>query len=204
MRGNERRKHRPLTEFLRPAEAGEAQRSSQASGAQDREVQERPREAGRSVPSDIDELLSMMSSAGVASRRAKEAEERRQTPIEAVLKALEGLARSPGVRRIECGQDLSCSDGRRVGESFVDELGIPRYRGFLNTTRIPIYLDWILERGKLRKLTKKAYVVETDRGALAVVPPDYLCELQHRYGVLIEGLEGCEERLRLDRRQERK
>ncbi len=107
-----------------------------------------------------------------------------------VLKEL--LARTADqLRRIECGQDGLCSDGRRISEVFVDEYGFRRQRGFVRTTRIPVFLDWVVEEAVVEKLLERAYVVKTNRGAMAIVPVDFLCELDKRYGVLLKNYD-CE------------
>ncbi len=87
---------------------------------------------------------------------------------------------------LKCDSSGKCTDGRRLGEIYVDKYGFKRQRGFVRTTRTPVYVDWIVEEATISKLLPKAYKLVTSRGAVAIIPDDFLCELQERYGVIIK------------------
>ncbi len=87
---------------------------------------------------------------------------------------------------LKCNSGGKCTDGRRLGEIYVDKYGFKRQRGFVRTTRTPVYVDWIVEEATTSKLLPKAYKLVTSRGAVAIIPDDFLCELQERYGVIIK------------------
>ncbi len=87
---------------------------------------------------------------------------------------------------LKCDSGGKCTDGRRLGEIYVDKYGFKRQRGFVRTTRTPVYVDWIVEEATISKLLPKAYKLVTSRGAVAIIPDDFLCELQERYGVIIK------------------
>ena len=87
---------------------------------------------------------------------------------------------------LKCDNSGKCTDGRRLGEIYVDKYGFKRQRGFVRTTRTPVYVDWIVEEATISKLLPKAYKLVTSRGAVAIIPDDFLCELQERYGVIIK------------------
>ncbi|QOR94246.1 hypothetical protein IMZ38_06405 [Thermosphaera chiliense] len=95
------------------------------------------------------------------------------------------------IKPIECDNKGVCTDGIKVGEFFIDKYGVKRQRGFVNTTRLPVYLDVVVEEAKVSPLLSKAYSIQTSRNALAIVPEDFICELQERYGVVLEGFEKC-------------
>lgn len=88
-------------------------------------------------------------------------------------------------RAVTCSNDGTCSDGIRISEVFRDEKGVVRQRGFIRTSRIPIILDWVVEHGTVKKILPKAYKLVTQRGAKALVPEEFICELATRYGILI-------------------
>ncbi len=90
-----------------------------------------------------------------------------------------------------CHPDGTCTDGRRLGEYFVDQFGFRRQRGFVRTTRTPIFTDWIVEEAVVSKLLPRAFKLETNRGAIAIVPEDFICELQARYGVILKNFDAC-------------
>ena len=87
---------------------------------------------------------------------------------------------------LKCDNTGKCTDGRRLGEIYTDKYGFKRQRGFVRTTRTPVYVDWIVEEATISKLLPKAYKLVTSRGAVAIIPEDFLCELQERYGVIIK------------------
>ncbi|MCS7128758.1 MAG: hypothetical protein N3E36_06420 [Sulfolobales archaeon] len=88
-------------------------------------------------------------------------------------------------KEISCDESGLCIDGRRLSEVFTDEFGVRRQRAYLKTTRYAIYLDWAIEEGRVKKILPEAYLVETERGARAIVPTSFLCELAKRYGVIL-------------------
>ncbi len=89
------------------------------------------------------------------------------------------------LKEVSCDESGSCIDGRRLSEVFTDEFGVRRQRAYLKTTRYTIYLDWAVEEGRVRKILPEAHLVETERGARAIVPTSFLCELAKRYGVIL-------------------
>ncbi len=110
-----------------------------------------------------------------------------ETPIprgEILHKLLEKPIRT--VNEIMCGPDGLCRDNRRLSEVFIDEYGFKRQRGFVRTTRLPVFLDWIIEEAVVTKILPTAYKVKTSRGAVALVPENFLCELDKRYGVILK------------------
>jgi hypothetical protein len=58
-------------------------------------------------------------------------------------------------------------------------------RSFLNTTRIPIFLDFIAEEAEIKGRVGKAAVVVSSRGAKAIIPEDFICEAISRYGIIL-------------------
>jgi len=94
-------------------------------------------------------------------------------------------------KEVVCDASGRCSDGISVGEIYVDKYGFKRQRGYVNTTRLPVFIDWIVEEAYVRELFPKTYVVETSRGSLAIVPEDFLCELHARYGVVLVNYDKC-------------
>ncbi|MEM0380156.1 MAG: hypothetical protein QXX35_04830 [Desulfurococcaceae archaeon] len=101
------------------------------------------------------------------------------------------LEKGLGLEDIVCNSDGKCSDGLSVGEVFTDKYGFRRKRGYVNTTRLPIFLDWILEEIVVKEIMPKTYVVETNLGSRAIIPEDYLCEFQYRYGLTIKNYDKC-------------
>lgn len=95
------------------------------------------------------------------------------------------------IKPIECDNKGVCLDGLKVGEIFTDKYGVKRQRGYVNTTRLPVYLDVIVEEGVVSPLLSKSYSIQTSRNAVAIVPEDFICELQQRYGVILKGFEKC-------------
>ncbi len=92
-------------------------------------------------------------------------------------------------RGIVCDNTGKCSDGRNISDIFVDNYGVKRQRGFIRTSRIPIIVDWVAEKARAEKILTKAYKVETSRGAMALIPDEFICDMVKRYGVLIEGVD---------------
>jgi len=92
---------------------------------------------------------------------------------------------------VKCNNMGKCNDGKNIGEIFVDKYGFKRQRGFVNTTRFPVFLDWIVEEAEVQKILPRAYSVRTNRGSLALIPEDFLCELHTRYGVILKNYDKC-------------
>lgn len=89
------------------------------------------------------------------------------------------------IRIIECSKQGICADGRKLGEVFEDSKGLKWQRSFLNTTRIPIFLDFIAEEAEIKGRVGKAAVVVSSRGAKAIIPEDFICEAISRYGIIL-------------------
>lgn len=94
------------------------------------------------------------------------------------------------VKLITCDKQGRCTDDKRVGDVYKDEHGVEWQRGFVNTTRLPIFVDFIVEDATVTGRIGKALLIESSRGAKAIIPEDYICELVSRYGVKIQ-LEKC-------------
>jgi len=90
-----------------------------------------------------------------------------------------------------CYSNGTCSDGHNVSDIYVDKYGFQRQRGFVTTTRLPIYLDWVVEEAVVEEIMPRTFVVKTNRGSLAVIPEDFLCELHTRYGIIIKNYDKC-------------
>ncbi len=101
------------------------------------------------------------------------------------------LEKGLGTMDVKCNENGECNDGLRIGDIYVDKYGFKRQRGYLITTRIPVYTDWIVEEAVLKKILPKAHKLVTNRGAVALVPDDYLCTLQERWGVILKNYDKC-------------
>lgn len=108
------------------------------------------------------------------------------------------------INEIMCDNNGLCRDNRKLSEIFVDEYGFKRQRGFVRTTRAPIFLDWIVEEAIVSKILPTAYKVETSRGAVALVPESFLCELDKRYGVLLKNYDCRNYKLSISSSEKRK
>lgn len=194
MKGKREAKNRRLTDFMKKKEApkGESAPAPPVPGPGKEEPQEVYEELLKimgTVPKEVSEARPQEG-----AREAKE--EAKEAPLDEemakVLENLEKILNDSNINVIECTSNKECSDGISVGEVFVDKYGIKRQRGFLKTSRMPIYVDFIVEKGEVEPVLRRAYVVRTSRGAMAIVPSSFLCELSTRYGVLLEANE-CEE-----------
>jgi len=94
------------------------------------------------------------------------------------------------VEFIECDKQGNCSDGKKVSEIFEDSRGVKWQRAFLPTSRSPIFLNFIAEDSKVIGRVGRALIIETSRGARAIIPEDYICEMNSRYGVILN-IEKC-------------
>jgi len=128
-----------------------------------------------------------------------------KTPIpegDILRKLLEKPIRT--INEIMCGSDGLCKDNKRLSEIFIDELGFKRQRGFIRTTRAPVFLDWIIEEAVVSKILPTAYKVETSRGAIALIPENFLCELDKRYGVLLKNYDCSNYKLSISSNEKRR
>lgn len=128
-----------------------------------------------------------------------------KTPIpegDILRKLLEKPIRT--INEIMCSSDGLCKDNRRLSEIFIDEFGFKRQRGFVRTTRAPVFLDWIVEEAVVSKILPTAYKVETSRGAIALIPENFLCELDKRYGVLLKNYDCSNYKLSISPSEKRK
>lgn len=193
MSTNQRKtRSRKLTEFMTP--------KSRAS-EEPREPQPQPKESGQQERQEtgideIKEIILRKTRAAQKSSRDAVNRETVETPVQdnvngKIMSTIEAIAASSHVRIVECDQQGVCNDGRRIGEVFTDEYGLKRQRGFINTTRLPIFLDFIVEEAEANPVLKKAYVVRTARGSLALVPDDFICELNSRYGIIVSSMDKC-------------
>ncbi|MCY0868685.1 MAG: hypothetical protein OWQ48_05605 [Desulfurococcus sp.] len=162
-------------------------------------------ESSVSGEGDIDEIREILLRKSREAKGGREATEGSpsQSPAEAsssrvtvdatsTSRIIESIVSSKSVKIIECNQHGVCMDGKRIGEIFVDEYGIKRQRGYVNTTRLPIFLDFAVEEAEVKPVLKKALIVRTEKGSLALVPEDFICELSSRYGILLS-IEKCNE-----------
>lgn len=115
--------------------------------------------------------------------------ERRSTANEILELAQEAYQRTE-VKLIECDKQGTCNDGRRVGEVYEDSKGLKWQRGFLSTSRIPIFVDFIVEEAKIAGRVGKAFIIVSSRDSKAIIPEDYICEASSKYGILLD-LEKC-------------
>lgn len=110
--------------------------------------------------------------------------------VELAAKLAEEAFKNVEVKIISCDKQGVCSDGKRIGEVFEDSSGIKWQRGFINTTRLPIFVDFVVEDASIEGRVGKALVLKSNRSAVAIVPEDYICELAVRYGIRVN-LDKC-------------
>ena len=129
----------------------------------------------------------------MATDKTQKEEKEASIPNEEIAQEMMDQLIKEGIKIVECSSSRICNDGVKVGDIFVDAHGIKRQRGYLKTTRIPIYVDVIVEAGNVKQIPglKKTFLVTTSRGARAIIPEEFLCELEERYGVILEGY-NCE------------
>lgn len=128
-------------------------------------------------------------------KRVKETESGDKGGLKVSTVDIDKILYESGLEPIICKPTGLCSDGRRVGEVFRDKYGLLRQRGFLNTTRQTVYLDFMLEKAVVKQLLPNTFKIETERGSLAIVPEDFLCEMNYRYGVMLVNYDKCKERI---------
>ncbi|MCC6011337.1 MAG: hypothetical protein LM556_02925 [Desulfurococcaceae archaeon] len=116
---------------------------------------------------------------------AKTAEPLNRETLEKLIQLAKEAASKIQVEFIDCDKQGNCSDGKRVGEIFEDSRGVKWQRGFLTTSRLPIFLNFLAEDSRIVGRVGKAFIVETSRGAKAIIPEDYICELSSRYGIIL-------------------
>lgn len=176
-------RYKPLTDFLKKPSATQP---SQQPHPQQPQSQG---EAGGGEGSNIEDFVKLLTESKKQRKTPQVKEESVEPKPKISRELLEKIAANQSLKRLECDNSGVCKDGIRVGGKLVDEYGIERKRGFLNTTRLPIFLDWVSETASVERLTDRTFVVKTKRGALAVVPDHFICELQYRYGITIPGLD---------------
>jgi len=188
----ERPRNRKLTEFFKKNMQEDSEKK--AFGSANDQLKQPESSAEEDVAKHILELVESRASQSRMRSRVEE-ESRREdnllkTPQPLREELLEQIL-AEEIKPIECDNKGLCSDGIKVGDFFTDKYGVKRQRGFVNTTRLPVYLDVVVEEAKVSPLLSKAYSIQTSRNALAIVPEDFICELQERYGVILEGFEKC-------------
>jgi hypothetical protein len=129
---------------------------------------------------------------GKASEKIEEqqVEQRKEPRLEEILEIARRAIERREIKIIECDKSGMCMDNRRIGEVYQDEHGIKWQRTFINTTRLPIFLDFLAEEAELKGRIGKAFVIETSRGGRAIIPDNFICEAISRYGILIN-IEKC-------------
>ncbi len=192
-RSRKRGRHRSLFDFMGGKKVGNS--GDKVDNEDSRETIDK--DSSRARDKDFyEELLDMVVGGrkNISSNKEvyEEAVELSETlvPSGKVLEEILGKGLGEDIR---CDSSGKCSDGKRVGEIFTDRYGFKRQRGYVNTTRLPIYVDWIVEEAVVSKVLPKAYSVKTSRGSLALIPEDYLCELHTRYGVILKNYSKCSE-----------
>jgi hypothetical protein len=163
-------------------------------------ILDKKNKAGGSVPNSIETTISEPKTIEVTSFRTTNIIDVSGSIADVDLGTLklptgrvldEILEYGLGKDDVVCYSNGSCSDGVSVGETYTDKYGFLRQRGFVNTTRVTIYTDWIVEKGVVKKILPKAYGLKTNRGAVALVPEDYLCELEARYWIKLLNYDKC-------------
>ncbi|MEM1643964.1 MAG: hypothetical protein QW369_00560 [Desulfurococcaceae archaeon] len=187
-KSRESKKNKTLTEYF-------AHLSKPSRGVEEGTRVEREDRSGvLAEHSDVEVLIDELLRRGkehIALEMGRAGEEKRgeTTPLKDLLSSellTKLLSKKVRVlKEINCDESGSCTDGRRLSEVFTDEFGVKRQRAYLKTTRYTVYLDWTVEEGRVRKILPEAYLVETERGARAIVPTSFLCELAKRYGVIL-------------------
>ncbi|ADG90502.1 hypothetical protein [Thermosphaera aggregans] len=188
----DRQRNRKLTEFFK--KNVEKASTNKVEGS----ISEQPKQPESSVEEDVTKQILELVESRTSQLKAKSqvGEEPDKKPPQAKPpqslgdELLEQIV-AEEIKPIECDSKGFCTDGIKVGDFFVDKYGVKRQRGFVNTTRLPVYLDVVVEEAKVAPLLSRAYSIETSRNALAIVPEDFICELQERYGVVLQGFEKC-------------
>ncbi|WP_042667237.1 hypothetical protein [Desulfurococcus amylolyticus] len=191
--GERKPRSRKLTDFMVPRDKDRA--SGETSGSIDTVKSAEGHAIPQNNMSSLDEIKEIILRKAKSSRMSEKKPETQEPSLNnngKLMEIIKIISSSKLVRTIECNQQGICNDGRRIGEIFTDEYGIKRQRGFINTTRLPIFLDLIVEEAEaMPALRDKAYIVKTKRGSLALVPDDFICELNSRYGIIIPAIEKC-------------
>ncbi|MEM1638707.1 MAG: hypothetical protein QXJ69_01335 [Desulfurococcaceae archaeon] len=191
------KKHKKLTDFIKkPSAPGEEDAKQNKKEAENRQIPSSEEES-EFVFEELVKLIEQKQKSIVQQEEAVESrkpvaksevkEEREPKPFEEdkiINVAHEAFLKDITV--IECNKQGICVDGRRLGEVFEDSRGLKWQRSFLNTTRIPIYLDFIAEEAEIKGRVGKALVVVSSRGAKAIIPDDFICEAVSRYGIILD------------------
>jgi len=204
------KKQKKLTDFVKT----KSQKSTPSSSTESRRVEaSEQRESREDVFIDIDELLARIhqrkQSNSTTSMQQQTPQQQSTTPTTTVerevvkkeevkvkqedtaviqdrISEIAQRALERDITIIECDKMGVCQDNRRLGEVFEDEYGVKWQRTFINTTRLPIFLDFIAEEAEIKGRVGKAYVVVTTSGAQAIIPDEFICEAVTRYGVLLK------------------
>ncbi len=174
----------------------------------------------KSTQTTMDKLHTDLAIAGSTTRPEQSLLEKKVSPTHKEVSKEIALPKTPipkgeilnkllkkrvrAINEIICGSDGVCKDNKRLSEIFVDEFGFKRQRGFVRTTRAPVFLDWIIEEAIVSKILPTAYKVETSRGAIALIPENFLCELDKRYGVLLKNYDCSNYKLSISPSEKRK
>ncbi|MET1160555.1 MAG: hypothetical protein ABWW65_06290 [Thermoprotei archaeon] len=197
-----RGRHRSILDFI--SSGGEA-KGNEATPNTDRSISEPgPVERGRDntgvAAAVLEDFLKELKKRRTTSKPEKEEEKSirgieevilSKTPVPSGKVLDEILERGLGIDDVRCDNTGRCSDGHNIGDVFTDSYGFKRQRGFVNTTRLPVFLDWIVEEAVVQKVLPRAYSVKTSRGSIALIPEDFLCELHTRYGVILKNYDKC-------------
>lgn len=172
-------RYKPITDFLKKPSSTQPSQQPQLQGEA----------GGGREDTNIEDIIRLLTESKKQRKTPSGKEEVGEPKPKISRELLDKIAANQSLKRLECDNNGVCKDGVRVGEKLVDEYGVERKRGFLNTTRLPIFLDWISETGSVEKLSDRTFVVKTEKGALAVVPDHFICEFQYRYGIAIPGFD---------------
>ena len=200
------RKHRKLTDFAKKKQEREDEAWKAESNV--KRLEEKPGEEGSVVDSNkvFEEVLAVIAQKQRATTQREVVSEVAQVEtsetqatrgkVEVAIEvgkreeklfevAYEAFAKKD-IKIIECNKQGTCTDGKKLGEVFEDSRGLKWQRSFVNTTRLPIFLDFIAENAQIKGRVGKASIVVLASGARAIIPDEYLCEVVKRLGVLID------------------
>lgn len=193
MPSKEKPRNRKLTEFFKQSERSNEEsrpsiKNEEPSGHSNMEVEE---DIVKHILGLLDAHSQKSKTRETSTTKDSGSESQEKEPTRVLESEVLDKVLEEDIKPIECDNKGVCLDGLKVGEVFTDKYGVKRQRGYVNTTRLPVYLDVIVEEAKVSPLLSKAYSIQTSRNALAIVPDDFICELQERYGVILMGFEKC-------------
>jgi hypothetical protein len=189
------KKHKKLTDFIKKPSVKEdkEQVEKETIEVAKKDVSAGEAGGGEEVLVELVKILEQKQKAVEAQKpslktnvREEEKEVKELRPFEedkVISIAQEAFQRD--IRLIECNKQGVCADGRKLGEVFEDSKGLKWQRSFLNTTRIPLFLDFIAEEAEIKGRVGKAAVIVSSRGAKAIIPEDFICEAISRYGIIL-------------------